>query len=183
MGRTTKGARQPETILAVGRVVRPHGVRGGLIVDAYSEAIEALRPGGQVLLGEQKQPGRLQSCKRHADRYLVFLEGVEDREQAEELRGAEIAIPFDDAGPLPEGAYYHWQVLGLRVEEDGGQELGHISEILETGANDVYVVKRADGGEVLLPAISSVIREVDLEHGIMRVHLIPGLLPSEDSSH
>ena len=176
-GRTPESARPPENSLAVGRVVRPHGVRGGLMVVGYSDAIESLNPGSRLLHGEEQRPAVLQSCRRHAERYLMFLEGVQDREQAEALRSAEILVPFQNAKPLPEGAYYYWQVLGLRAEDENGALLGEITEILETGANDVYVVRRPEGGELLLPAISSVIRAIDPAQGVMRVHLIPGLLP------
>ena len=178
-GRKPEGARPPETSLAVGRVARPHGVRGGLIVEAVSDAIESLLPGSRLLLGEEQRRFTLQSLRRHAERYLMFLNGVNDREQAEVLRDAQIQIPFQAAKPLPEGAYYHWQVLGLRVEDETGVQLGEVSQILETGANDVYVVRKPDGGELLLPAITSVIRTIDLAQGVIRVHLIPGLLPPD----
>jgi 16S rRNA processing protein RimM len=148
-----------------------------LIVDAYSGEIDSLAAGASLFLGEHRRPARVVSLRRHADRFLLYLEGVEDRDQAEAQRGEEIAIPIEHARPLPEGAYYHWQILGLSVEEEGGAHLGQIVEILETGANDVYVVRPEAGGEILLPAISSVIRRVDLGSGTMLVRLLPGILP------
>jgi 16S rRNA processing protein RimM len=84
--------------------------------------------------------------------------------------------PFEDLGPLPEGVYFRWQIIGLRAVTDEGTDLGEIVEVLSTGANDVYEVLQADGKRVLLPAISSVVLEIDLEHELARVHLLPGLI-------
>jgi 16S rRNA processing protein RimM len=85
-------------------------------------------------------------------------------------------VPAGEAAPLRKGQYFHHQIIGLGVWTAEGDELGSVEEILETGANDVYLVRRADGGEVLLPAIRDVIQEIDIEHGRMVVRLIPGLL-------
>lgn len=98
-----------------------------------------------------------------------------DRNQAEQFRGQEVRILKDRTDPLPTGVYYHSQILGLQVVEVGGRDLGEVSEILETGGNDVYVVRPANGAELLLPAISSVILEIDLEAKRIRVAIPPGL--------
>jgi len=168
-------ARQPPSFLAVGRVVRPHGVRGGLVAEPVSEAMLGLEAGAEVLLGENHTPMVFQEMRRHGQRWLLWLDGIDSREQAEALRGAEIALPLGVVPPLPEGTYYWWQILGLRVVSDEGQELGQVDEILETGANDVYSVRDMTGAELLIPAIESVILDVDLEVGEIKVHLIPGL--------
>jgi 16S rRNA processing protein RimM len=85
-----------------------------------------------------------------------------------------------DRPPLPEGEYYHHQLIGLRVMDDTGQFLGLISGILETGgANDVYVVTSQENRELLLPDIEDVVLSIDLKAGEMRVHLLPGLLPDK----
>jgi 16S rRNA processing protein RimM len=86
-----------------------------------------------------------------------------------------VAVRLGDLGPLPDGVYYHWEIIGLRVETEEGESLGSLGQILSTGANDVYVVRTPDGSELLLPAIAEVIRKVDLESGRMMVHLLPGL--------
>jgi 16S rRNA processing protein RimM len=82
---------------------------------------------------------------------------------------------MDRTDPLPAGVYYHSQILGLEVVEVGGRGLGEVSEILETGGNDVYVVRTANGAELLLPAISSVILDIDLEAKQIRVAIPQGL--------
>jgi 16S rRNA processing protein RimM len=104
------------------------------------------------------------------------LEGCSDREQAERFRAQDILIPLADADELPEGTYFHWQIIGLRVITESGDDLGEITEIIETGANDVYVVKRDSGQDLLLPAIEEVILDVDQERGRIKVHLLPGML-------
>lgn len=103
---------------------------------------------------------------------LITLDGYEDRDKAEALRGELVLVRLEDAVPLRHGEYYHHQIIGLSVVTDEGEELGSVAEIIKTGANDVYVV-RGQGGEVLLPAIQSVIRKI--EPSRMIVHLLPGL--------
>jgi 16S rRNA processing protein RimM len=109
----------------------------------------------------------------------LLLEGCEDRDSAEHWREQTIFIRLEEAEPLPEGVYYRWQILGLDVVSDQDEPLGKVEQILETGANDVYLVRDESGNELLLPAIESVILQVDLERGRLLVHLLPGLRPSE----
>ncbi len=92
-----------------------------------------------------------------------------------ELRAAEIHIPTADAEELESGSYYHWQILGLKVVSDEGETLGSVTRIIVTGANDVYVVGGRAEKDLLIPAIDSVVRSVDLELGVLTVTLIPGL--------
>ena len=108
---------------------------------------------------------------------LVKFEGVDTPEQAGLFRNQWLYVKTVDVPPLPDGQIYQYQLFGLRVVDDGGTELGELAEIIETGANDVYVVKDRQGREVLLPAIPAVILEVDLVRRLMRVHLLEGLLP------
>jgi 16S rRNA processing protein RimM len=162
--------------LAVGRVLRPHGVRGELVVESYSELFRTLTPSGEVFLGDSEVSTSIISIRPHRKRHLIRLKGCSDRAEAERFRNQEILIEFSNAAKLPDGVYYHWQIIGLKVLADSGQELGEITEILETGANDVYIVRNESGDEILLPAIEEVILEVDHDSGQMRVHLLPGML-------
>ncbi|MCK5054121.1 MAG: 16S rRNA processing protein RimM [Anaerolineales bacterium] len=171
-------ARQPPNFLVVGRIVRPHGIRGGLVVEQFSKLIQSIRPGMEIFLADTTKPSVVTSFRAHRGRYLLVIEGCEDRDTAEQWRDAEIRLKSGDVESLQEGEYYHWQLLGLRVIREDGEALGEITEILETGANDVFIVRNETGGEVLLPAIESVIRDVDLEQGKVVVYLLPGLLPN-----
>lgn len=167
-------ARPSGETLAVGRIVRPHGVRGALLLEPYSELISAIGPGSRVQLGEGRASATVTSCRKHGARYLLELKGDASRESAERWRGAEVRIPADQVPALPPGTYFHWQLLGLSVVTEDGTVVGQLAEILTTGANDVYLV-RGDR-DILLPATSEVIRLVDPASGRMIVHLLPGLI-------
>ena len=168
-------ARQPDEYLVVGRVVRPHGVRGALIVEPVSKLIDSLEPGNNVFLGDDNTQELLLSSRYHRDRLMISLRGVNDRDQAEALRGMDFKIRFKQAAPLDEHEYYYWQMIGLEAVTETGESLGKVVEILETGANDVYVVRDEEGHEILLPAIATVILNVELASGKILVHMIPGL--------
>lgn len=166
---------QPAEYVAVGRVVRPHGVRGTLLVEGISEMIHSLEPGVEVYLEGAEGPTQVEYLKAHRDRYLLAVESCTDRDQAEEFRGAEVRLAGDLAHELPEGEYFHWQILGLEVVTEEGEHLGEVTRILETGANDVYLVERPGEKELLIPAIDSVILDVDLAQERLTIRLIPGL--------
>jgi 16S rRNA processing protein RimM len=168
-------ARQPPEYLAVGRVIRPHGVRGTLLIEPASELILSIRPDSRVFLGAEFEKYTVRSFSVHQKRYLLTLEEVESRDHAEKFRDQALHIRFEESQPLPADTYYYWQLLGMDVFSEQGEHLGNLAEILETGANDVYVVRSASGEELLLPAIESVIREVDLQAKRLIVHLLPGL--------
>lgn len=171
-----QGARPSPEYLAVGRIVRPHGLRGGLVVESLGELLAGLTKGDSVLLGEEHLEGVVEYVRPHQSRYLVGLRDVHDRTESEALRGLDIYIPLDRAKPLDDRTYYHWQIVGVEVETMGGRALGRVSEIIETGANDVYVVQEESGREHLIPAIESVIVTVDVEAGKMVIRPMPGLL-------
>jgi 16S rRNA processing protein RimM len=106
---------------------------------------------------------------------LLTLAGVSDRTQAEKLRGQFVQVPLEEAVPLPEGTYYLYQLIGLEVTSTTGEFLGVITDIIETGANDVYIVEK-DGQKILLPAIPDVVKTVDTLKGVMIVQVIDGLI-------
>jgi len=165
--------------LAIGRVLRPHGVRGDLRIKILTDFPERLKQHQYVYLAPVASPDQVQrytieSIRFHHGALLLRLNECRDRDAAGELRGMLVQIPIEDAVPLDAGEYYAFQVVGLDVVTDTGLRLGKVIEILETGANDVYVV-RGSYGELLLPAIEDVILELDLEKSQMIVHLIPGL--------
>lgn len=166
---------RPAEYVAVGRVVRPHGVRGTLLVEPISDLIHSLEPGTEVHLAREERPTRVVYLKAHKDRYLLQVADCNDRDEAEQWRGAEVLLAGDRTEELPEGTYYHWQIIGLQVVTESGEALGTVSRILETGANDVYVVEREGEKELLLPAIDSVLQEIDLAQERIVVRLLPGL--------
>jgi 16S rRNA processing protein RimM len=174
----TNQARRSRTacLLSSEQLGRPHGVTA-MQMEVLTDFPERLQPGVILYVGPQHQPLRLKSRRWHDRMMLVAFEGYSVREEAAPLRNQLVQVHADDRPPLPDGEYYQHQLLGLRVVNESNQLLGQLVEILETGANDVYVVRDPAGAQVLLPAIDEVILGVDLARGEMRVHLLPGLLP------
>ncbi|MGD8813890.1 MAG: ribosome maturation factor RimM [Anaerolineales bacterium] len=170
---------EPGEDLVLGRIVRPHGIRGMLLVEGFTEVIHSLRPTMEILLGFNRVPAVVRSFRAHRAQFLLSIEGCNDRDTAENWRGQDIFLRLDDAEPLPDGVYYHWQILGLNVVTQEGELLGTVEQILETGANDVYVVHTQAGEELLLPAIESVVLKTDLENKQLIVCMIPGLRNSD----
>ena len=175
------GAHLPEPrFLAVGRVSRPHGVRGELRVEVLTDYPGRLGQHAYFYLASPDSPEMarrypVEKLRRHKKVLLLKLGGCDDRNGAEELRGQLVQIPTEEAVPLEEGEYYDFQLIGVKVEAESGESLGQVVEVLKTGANDVYVV-RGPWGEVLLPVVKDVVLKLDLEARQMVVHLLPGLL-------
>lgn len=178
---STPGSPSPgePVFLAVGRLRRNHGVHGDLILEVLTDFPERLKPGTRVFLGPEHRPFRLARRRQHAQGLLVAFDGITNPEQAAQLRNQLVFVRADDRPPLEEGEYYHHQLLGLQVVTEEGAILGQLREILETGANDVYVVQSPQGADILLPAIGDVILDIDLPAGRIFVRPLPGLL-SED---
>lgn len=163
--------------LAVGKLGRPHGVRGEIVLHVLTDFPERLEAGVVVFLGPDYQPVEIQSQRSHRDALLLSLEGFHTPEAVAELTNQYLFVRAEDRPPLPEGEYYHHQMIGLQVLDEDGQVLGTLSQILETGANDVYMVLPPEGPEILLPAIEDVILEIDLDQRQILVRLLPGMLP------
>jgi len=162
--------------LVVGKLRRPHGVRGEIQMDIVTDFPERLAAGVTVFIGEDHQPTRISSCRWHQDSMLVAFHGISDRDEAGILRNCLVYVRADEIPPLEEGEYYHHELIGLGVREDIGTYLGVVTGILETGANDILVVTSENGAEALLPMIDEVVLNVDLKEGEVLVHLLPGLL-------
>jgi len=162
--------------LVIGRVVKPHGVRGEMRVEIITELPERFTWLEMVYIGENDpQPAGVESVRFHKGLALVKLAGYETREAAAALRSQLLLVPEDEGIPLEEGEYYLYQLEGLAVYTDEGEHLGRLVEVLETKANNVFII---DGprGEVLLPDTEEVVLDIDFENGRMEVHLLPGLV-------
>lgn len=119
-------------------------------------------------------PYRIEEASRHKDTVVAMLEGIHSQTEAAELRDAHVEVPEGDVPPSEEGTYYYFQVLGLKAYTTQGELLGVITDILATGANDVYVIS-GDGQEVLVPVLDDVVLEMDIAGGRLTVDLPPGL--------
>jgi len=168
-------SRRPEPeFLAIGRVARPFGVQGELKVALLTEHPEQLDRLHTIYLGPAIEPWTVKRVRLHGETALFKLVGCDDRTTADTLRGMLVQITRADAVPLEDDEYYEHQIIGMRVIQDNGTDLGQVKEIIYTGANDVYVVA-GPTGELLLPAIQSVILEIDLDADRMTVHVLDGL--------
>lgn len=166
--------------LAVGLLRKPHGLHGDLLLEIYTDFPDRIRPGTTIFVGDAYRPLKITRRRPHNDGLILGFEGVNTPEEAGKLRATMAYVPTADRPALPPGEYYHHQIIGLTVMDESGKQLGQLTEIIETGANDVYVVKPAQGSDILLPALKEVILDVDLSTKIMRVHLLPGLLDGVD---
>lgn len=163
--------------LVIGEILKPHGVHGEVRVMPHTDLPERFTWLKEIHLGEDDpQLVPVESVRFHQNLVLLKLSGYDSREACAVLRGQLLLIPEDEALPLAEGEYFLYQLVGLAVYTDEGEHLGSLVEVLETKANNVFVV-RGSRGEVLLPDIDEVVLEIDFEAERMLVHLLPGLLP------
>lgn len=165
---------QETEFLVIGQVVGVRGLGGELKVRIETDDPERFFDLEWAYLGEEHLPFRVASARLFKGMALLQLEGVPDRTAAEAYRGQYVYVSGSEALALADGEYYYHQIQGLQVRSVEGEELGRVTEILATGANDVYVVMGPQG-ELLLPAIKEVILNVDLDNGVLTVHLLEGL--------
>ena len=164
---------QPIDPVIVARVMAPHGRDGAINVRLLSDLPGRFAPGRELLLGHNAY---VISAFRQTgpNSALLWLEGIRTRSQAVPLTGNYLAASPDSDAVLEEGEYFHYQLIGMQVRTEEGEELGEIQEILETGSNDVYIIR--DGGkELLIPATSQVVLDVDVAGNSMLVRLPDGL--------
>jgi 16S rRNA processing protein RimM len=154
-----------------------HGIRGELKCRVITDfPKQRFKRGNTVLL--RATPFTVRSARYQGPNVLLGLTEIVDRTTAETFRGADVEVPTSDTVSLPRGQFYWHQVIGLHVIDVTTQEdLGTVADILETGANDVYLVRGARG-EVLVPAIKDVVNEIDPTNGRMLVTPLPGMLPT-----
>ncbi len=166
-------------LLAIGKLLHAHGVHGEMLMEIYTDFPERLVPGMTLYLDPPAEPLRLVKRRHHNAGLLVSFAGYTTPEEAGQLRNKLVYVHADDRPSLPEGEYYHHQLLDLHVTSESGEPIGVVSAILETGATDVLVVRPAFGPEVLIPMVDTFVREIDLENKGITVRLIPGMLAEE----
>jgi 16S rRNA processing protein RimM len=170
--------------LLVGRIARPHGVRGELVVEVRTDDPELRLAVGTVLATEPAAAGPLTvaGSRWHSGRLLVRFAAVDDRTAAEELRGTLLVVDSADLGDPPDpDEFRDHQLIGLSVIESGGEEVGTVADVLHYG-QDLLVVTgtgRRAGAEILIPFVSAIVSDVDLAAGLVRVDPPPGLLDPE----
>ena len=164
--------------MLIGKVVGAHGIKGTNKFKSFAESLSVFEPGRSILVRDNRnreQTVEVNWIKPHTRTPLIAFKGVTDRDEAEALIGADMFIPETELPELDEDTYYWFELIGLEVYTTKDDYLGRITLIFETGSNDVYVVK-AKQKEVLIPALESVVIDIDLEKKRMRVDLPEGLL-------
>ena len=167
-----------EDLLKVGVITTTHGVRGEVKVYPTTDEPERFLDLDYVLLDTGKELRRLDIKNVRFFKNLVILkfDGIDNINDIENYNGRDLWIPREEAQELDEDEYYIADLLGMKVLLEDGTEFGTLKDVMETGANDVYIVNSVEHGEVLLPAIKECILDVDVEAGTMTVHLMKGLL-------
>jgi 16S rRNA processing protein RimM len=172
---------QPPYLL-LGEILRPHGVRGEIRVRVLTEYPERLPKMSQVYIGNSPEasanrPVAIERARVQQGYALIKLSGIDTRDQAELLRGQFLMVATQDAVPLEDDEIYLYELIDMTVVTEAGDALGRLMEVIETGANDVYVINSPAYGEVLIPATPEVVLSVDTTTRTIRVRLLDGLLP------
>jgi len=170
----SRDRRESPTHLVIGRVLGPHGVKGEVQVEILTDFPERFDLLQRVYLGEELDAVAVEGCRTRGGKALLRLEGCDSRDEARKLCGQLVQVPVDEAVPLGEDEYYLHEIEGLEARTTEGEYLGHVVEVIETGSNDVYVVRNGRQ-EILIPALSDVVIKVDLEAGRIEVRLPEGL--------
>ena len=152
---------EPEFI-CIGKIHRAHGIKGDVILDPMTDFPERIRRGKKVYAGEEHVPLTVARVRQKAPFLLVGFKEIEDETAAGQFRNTYIYVKTSDLPKLPEGEYYFHQLIGLEAVNVSGEHIGKLSEILETGANDVYVIKKDDGTEELVPDVPQFIQQIDI---------------------
>ncbi len=159
--------------IVIGRILAPWGTSGELKVAVITDFPQRFTPSAKVFIN--RQPMIIDHTQWHKGQAIIKLSTINRIEDAQKLRGQPVEIHHSQLQPLPEGQYYHFQLIGLEVRTTRGESLGNIAEILSSKSNDNYVVDGA-GGKILIPAIEDVVKFIDLEQGHVVIEPIEGLL-------
>ena len=166
----------------VGVITSTHGVRGEVKVFPTTDDAARFKKLKQVILDTGKEDIELEitSVKFFKNMVILKFKGIDDMDVANKYRQKSLYVTRENAVKLKKNEYFIADLIGLRVSSEEGEDLGVIEDVLQTGANDVYIVKSETGEEILFPAIKECIKEVDIEAGTMLVHVLPGLRELND---
>ena len=165
--------------LECGKIVSTHGIHGELKVQPWCDSPEYLCGFGELYFDKGNHMVKVVRSRPHKGMVLMTLEGVSTIDDAADLRGRILYLNRDDA--TGEDGYFIQDLIGLTVKDtDSAQVYGTLSDVIETGANDVYSVKAPGGKELLVPAIPDVVIEINLEDGYMKIRPLEGLFDNAD---
>lgn len=167
-----------EDLLQVGIITSTHGVRGEVKVYPTTDDPRRFRRLKEVVLdtGKEKRNLEIEGVKFFKQFVILKFKGLDNINDIEKYRQKSLYVTRKNAVRLQRDEYFIADLIGLKVQDEDGKELGTVKDVIETGANDVYEVEMADGRSLLLPAIKQCILNVDVENGTMQVHVLEGLL-------
>lgn len=165
-----------EDYLMVGVIANTHGVRGEVKVYPTTDDVNRFKKLKEIYMGDEKAPLHIQSVKFQKNMVILGFKEYTSLNEVEDLRNKELFVDRAHAVKLQKDEYFISDLIGIEVVTDEGKTLGEVQDVLQTGANDVYVVKTTDGKEVLLPAIKECVLNVDMNERVMSVHIMEGLL-------
>ena len=167
-----------EDLIRIGVISSTHGIRGEVKVYPTTDEPERFLDLKNVFLKTRRETLALeiQTVKFFKNMVILKFKGLDNINDIEKYRNCDLFVSRENAVDLEEDEYYYADLIGLHVVTDTGEDFGTLKEIMETGANDVYVIELNDGRELLLPAIKQCVLDVDVEAGWMRIHILEGLL-------
>ena len=157
-------------LITVGKIVAPHGVRGDVRIMPLTDFPDRFYDLKAVFVEDGAQL-KIEAVRQHKKFVLLKFSGYDSMDAAQTLRGKTLKIKREDVVKLPEGQYYIFDIVGLNVFTEEGVSLGSITDVLQPGSNDVYVVEQHDKKELLIPAIKEVVKKIDIEGKRMIVKL------------
>jgi len=155
--------------LVLGKLRRAHGVRGEIPLEVYTHLLELLIPESVVYVGEEHAPYTIEKTRWKGDLLLLKFYEIDDRTVVSQLTNSLVFVKTERLPSLPEGEFYYHELIGLDIYQLDGEYLGVLTQILETGANDVYLIQTEKGEEILIPATEEMILEIDPDLGKMIV--------------
>ena len=167
-----------EDLLQVGIITSTHGVRGEVKVYPTTDDPRRFRRLKEVVLdtGKEKMNLEIEGVKFFKQFVILKFKGLDNINNIEKYRQKSLYVTRKNAVRLQRDEYFIADLIGLKVQDEDGKELGTVKDVIDTGANDVYEVEMEDGKSLLLPAIKQCILNVDVENGTMQVHVLEGLL-------
>lgn len=171
-----------EEFFQIGIVTAPHGVKGELKVYPTTDDPKRFKRLREVILetGKERLSLEIEEVKFLKQLVVLKFKGLDSRDDVERYRRASLLVARENAVKLGRNEYFRADLMGLTVRNEDGTEIGCLKDVMETGANDVYVIELTDGRELLLPAIRQCVLEVDMEAGFLRIHILEGLLESQE---
>ena len=166
-------------MLLCAKIVNTHGVLGEVNAIIYADSPEFFEGIRELVLGS----GRVlhpNLVRPHKDMLIMRFDEIETLDEAERLKGCDLYLKREQAAPLPEGRFYIVDIIGLLALTEEGETLGRVTDVIQTGKNDVYVIKNDDGREYLVPVIDEVVTDIDIPGGKILIKPIKGLFDDED---